>query len=1834
MIENATVSELISSLERAGIHFWEDSGQLRYQGPKGVLTQAQLTSLRAQKEDVLAWLREKNTARLLTADDNARFDPFPLSDVQAAYLLGRNEAFGFGGVACHVYLEIQYPNVEPALVESAWNRLILRHDMLRAVIDPDASQRVLPEVPHFRVEVHDLRGMPREQVNSELESKRAEMSHRKYETTRWPLFDLEVARLDEQDILLFSMDFLVADWASIWLLIGELEALHANPEHALPALSIRFRDYLLAERRLPETPSYLRDREYWWNRLDTFPLAPQLPLMDPGATSGPVRFRRRFMRLDSSHWELLKQRSGQRRLTPSTVVLAAYAAAIERWSQAPQFSLNLTVLNRLPLHAEVNQLVGDFTTVNLLAVNWAEGRSFAQRAAAIGEQLFADLDHRLCSGVEVVRELARRRGRDAALMPIVFTSAIGLGAATNSMRVTGRLDGFGITQTPQVFIDCQAMDGINGLQVNWDMREGIFPEGVADDMFDAFENLLRSLATSDELWEVDQVVPLPAWQTEERARVNATGAPMPEGLLHHAVLAQAARTPERTAVISSRITLSYGELAGRAAAVAAALCNAGCRPGERVAIVMDKGAEQVVAVLGTLLAGAIYLPIDTLQPPLRRAAILANAGVRYILTQSWVAEGVEWPQELQVVFVDRLQVIAPPEPRVDGAPDRPAYVIYTSGSTGMPKGVVISHQAAANTIADINRRFHIGESDRILGLANLGFDLSVYDIFGTLSVGGALVYPDADRRADPSHWAELIARHGVTLWNSVPALMQMLSSYLDGEPAVALPSLRLALLSGDWVPVALPELIRKRIPDIEVIALGGATEASIWSIFHPCDIREEGWKTVPYGTPLANQSFRVLNQSLRDCPVWTRGELYIGGAGLADGYLGDERMTLDRFITHPSDGQRLYRTGDVGRYRPGGRIEFLGREDNQVKIRGHRIELGEIESILCEHSAVAAAAVIVDVTNAGEGSLLGVVETAHAPEPTIHAAAMERLESIARTAANREVRGLSRSQVEAYVDRLDNAELLSMMYSLHRLGLFTTGTGMTADQTVQRGEIDQRYRWLLMRWLDVLAGAGFLEHDPQSRSFAVLRQVEEEDVKRAWQATEQTWTIDLGSPEFLRYLRRNSDSLVDLLRGKTNPVNLLFPEGSFETTDALYRDNALARYLNRAVSAVVHRVAAQMHASGPLRVLEVGAGTGGTTQGVLEVLEAFPFEYLFTDISPFFMPDARNRFGKYQSVRYGIFDIDREYREQGLAPNSFDVILAAGVLENARSIETALSRLVELLTPGGWLIFTEPTHEHSWILASQAFMMTPPEDDRMNGRSYLNRDQWLNLLERAGGRRVLSLPEDTHPLAPHRVQLFAAQMKTDRVPVTSQELSQFLSQRLPEHMIPSHLQVVDALPLTGNGKIDRRVLQQWRPMPSDAGRSITIDEAMDELEGKLANFWAQALAIPQLGRSADFFDHGADSLIMARMAGRLREEIPQAAEIFFDTLLRHMLNEPTVAALARLLRKGQERNTADSIAGRTGRSSNAQFIRFSTEGNGPLRVMFHAGLGTMECFRPLAKELVAQNLGPVTGIVIADTEVYCSLETSEVIRSLADDYAERLLAEGNGRFQLIGYCLGGMYAIEVARRMAERGVEVEDLVLTSSHPVLFDIQDDLMIETLFVPNVGLTVDQLGFGSIDADSMLRAFMHIIEQNNGRVPAGSLVQAGGDPDSDRIGDFYRWLDSRSRADRFADYARIASELTGSEMRPEMVSGLFRVYRQSFRSAYFSPDPYAGDIRFLRPRLGSGFAPGMDDMTLAFWRKVCLGDLSVTDVDGNHYTCMMDPHVQQVAEHISRSLKTQPR
>jgi amino acid adenylation domain-containing protein len=929
-----TVAAFLSDLRRRGVSLSTDGESLTLRAPKGVLGDAERERLKAEKAAILECLRAEQTP----VDDGA---PFPLTDIQQAYLVGRAAELELGKVGCHAYREFDCASVDLPRLEQAWNRLVARHPMLRAVFSADGTQRVLDSVPAYGIEVEDLRGAA--DAATVLQQRREARSHRVFDPERWPLFEINAIQLDGRVRLSIGVDLLIADAAALITLFREWGAFYREPDHDLPALAGRFADHA---RRLPQpTP---RERAYWEARLDTLPSCPDLPRLP---LAQPPRFVRRSLKLEAPQWRALKQAARAHGLTPSALVAAIYADVLAAWNRRAHFSL---ILTQFAAPEGMQGVVGDFTSTILLEVD-ASPPNFLERARAVQQRLLNDLDHATMSGVAVLRELRRRRP-DVEPVSVVFTSALGhpgLDPDAPSPRAWLGRTVFAITQTPQVAMDHHVFEEDGALVASWDVVEALFPAGVVDGMVQSYGALLQALASGTG-WESGAVaVPGP------RAPLEAAAAPE---LLHAAFKRQARATPTNTALIAPDLTLDYATLDAASTHLAVTLVArlAGESRDRLVAVVLPKGWRQIVAVLAIVKAGAAYLPIDPALPTERRQRLIERGEALVLESAAEIDRALQAAQSGAPL---------PALPAVDD-PSRLAYVIYTSGSTGEPKGVMIEHRAAVATVAEINRRWSVGPQDRVLGLSSLSFDLSVYDIFGPLAVGGALVLPSPEASRDPAQWSELLVRHEVTIWNSVPALMAMQAEY--GLPQGH--KLRLAMMSGDWVPVELVQRLQAASPGTHIVALGGATEASIWSNAHETEVLDPSWPSIPYGTPLRGQMLHVVNGRGEDCPDWVIGEIEISGAGVARGYWRDAAQTADRFRVDARTGEWRYRTGDLGRFRPYGDasgptpIEFLGREDFQVKVQGYRIELGEIETTLASHLDVQQS-VVTALPTAGDKAL-------------------------------------------------------------------------------------------------------------------------------------------------------------------------------------------------------------------------------------------------------------------------------------------------------------------------------------------------------------------------------------------------------------------------------------------------------------------------------------------------------------------------------------------------------------------------------------------------------------------------------------------------------------------------------------------------------------------------------------------------------------------------------------------------------------------------------------------------------------------------------------------------
>jgi len=892
------------------------------------------------------WQRLFNIAPTTPARGSgvAGSDTFTTTALQRAYWIGRGAEQPLGGVDCQTYFELGGAIIDPSRLEGALDALARRHPMLRSRF-PDVNRcRIASETIHAPLQIHDLTEATDVARDRHLDEVRDRLRTHRFGIEIGDTWRVELTRLPDRCILHFAVDLIIADLTSIGILLHDLAVLYRGDE--LPNLSATFGDLV---RTTPSPPP---------SAVERLPECPQLPR----AVERDIVFGREQHTLDTAAMTALDAACRAHGVTRAAVFLAAYALVLRRWSNTDDFLINVTTFGRPPGLADV---IGDFTKTHLYRAGVDESAGFGGQARSAQQGLRAALT--APESTELLAAQLQAGTGHSGIASVVFTYAADTTVLPQRDAETLGAVSEVTSMTPQVIIDHQVGAIGDNLIVSWDYRAGCFPPGVVADMFGAYINLLESLGAHD--WSTPAMIDLPQHSRRIRQQRNATTAPRPTGLLYDAFREQVRVDPTLTAVCWAEDEfddgpcgdpiaiaypqLSYGALDEHARRVAGVLAGRHA-PGSIIGIRLPKGPGQIVAVLGVLMAGCSYLPVGVDQPDDRFGRICALSAMSGLIRSKPLESNVT-PAVPVVHDIESMIRCTPVEPvRVD--PDGTAYVIYTSGSTGEPKGVLVSHAAALNTIVDVNRRNQIDGSDSLLAVSALDFDLSVYDIFGPLSCGASVVTISERSRRDAFRWNAFITEFAVTVWDSVPALMDMLL-IATGERADALASLRSVFLSGDWIPLDMPSRLHRAAPDARLVAMGGATEAAIWSNeFNVTDVDPE-WVSVPYGYPLSNQMFRVVDGLGRDRPDYVAGELWIGGAGVAQGYHNAPELTAERFVVDEM-GSRWYRTGDLGCYWADGTLQFLGRIDSQVKINGHRVECGEIEHVLRGHSLVDSAAVV------------------------------------------------------------------------------------------------------------------------------------------------------------------------------------------------------------------------------------------------------------------------------------------------------------------------------------------------------------------------------------------------------------------------------------------------------------------------------------------------------------------------------------------------------------------------------------------------------------------------------------------------------------------------------------------------------------------------------------------------------------------------------------------------------------------------------------------------------------------------------------------------------------
>ena len=966
-------AELLARLRALDVKVTVDGGGLRCSAPKGVLTAALQEELARLKPEIIDLLKSGGSAAASRPTRMPRTGDVPLSFVQQRlWFLDQLEP-GTSTYTIAVRRRLRGPLDETALAR-ALTELVRRHESLRTIFvttNGEPRQQIMSPEP-VAPEVIDLESVAaadREMVVEEHVHKEVQ---RPFNLARGPLFRPVLLRLGPEEYeLIVSIHHIVADGWSLGLIAREIEALYraytTGAASPLPEVPLQYADFAIWQRQWLAGDVLEAQRAHWRQQLAALPPPLELPTDHPRARQSSPAAASHDFTLPRGLAEALRQLGRREGVTPFMTMLAGFKALLARCTGTTDIVLGTPVANRN--HLELESIVGFFANTLVLRTDLDGDPTFRELLGRVREVSLGAYANQDMPFEKLVEELKpdRKLGQNPLFqISFVFQSSAGGGGGLDFDFVT-----VGSPFDLTLFV---RETGEGGLSATIEYRRDLFRPDTIARIAGHYRTLLEGAAADPDR----RLSTLPLVDPAELHRIlvewNATATDYPRGRSIHGLFEEeAAATPDAVAVTFEGVTLTYRELDRRANRLAHYLRSLGVRAERPVGMWMERSPEVIVALLGILKAGGAYAPFDLMAPPDRVAFMLRDAGIDVLLTQERMLARLPAHGARAICLdADWREIASQPDTRLpdEAAGDSLAYIMYTSGSTGEPKGVAVTHRGVVRLVRATDYA-HLGPDEVILQLAPLSFDASTFEIWGALLNGGRLAVAPPGVVSVDELGALLTRHHVTTLWLTAGFFHQVVDQHLE-----ILRPLRQLLAGGDVLSVPHVRRVLAALPGIRLVNGYGPTEGTTFTCCHRIAGEAGLERSVPIGRPIANTRVYVLDRHRQPVPIGVPGELWIAGDGLARGYVDRPELSAERFVTQRlSDRieERLYRSGDVVRWLADGTLEFLGRQDTQVKLRGFRVELGEVENTLAQHPRVRDAAVIVRPGPGGDKRLVAYV---------------------------------------------------------------------------------------------------------------------------------------------------------------------------------------------------------------------------------------------------------------------------------------------------------------------------------------------------------------------------------------------------------------------------------------------------------------------------------------------------------------------------------------------------------------------------------------------------------------------------------------------------------------------------------------------------------------------------------------------------------------------------------------------------------------------------------------------------------------------------------------------
>ncbi|BCL72247.1 hypothetical protein TUMSATVNIG1_42150 [Vibrio nigripulchritudo] len=885
--------------------------------------------------------------------------PKPLTELQKSYLLGRSTQIPMGGTAMHEFREYR-GKIDSSLVESRLKLLVKKFDALRTHIDEHKLLQHVSAKAVLNFHSHDLRHLSIEQSLEEIETIRVASNHAMHDLSRSPwsvsVIQLPESELDYQTVVFTSFDALIVDGRTHSLILSEL--LKKNSDQ-LQQISTNQAPVSKQETE-KDNAKKLADETYWENKLNPECAPPSLPWKQRLENIKASRYQRESIVIEKSMVTQLTMASAANSLFLNSALSALILEGMSYWTTEQEMRVGFPVA--IPQN---DRPLGNDSTFVILEYRKNEG-TLLERARSMQSDMLEALDHLDFSGVDINRQLMSTRSTALAL-PVVVTN----GLAWDTLSEEDDLVFFsGMTQTPQVALDIRLnFDESKNLVLSFDYAVDALDKQVVVSILASIERHVQALCETKNFDIAShKVVNLDHYKLncdESEFECSKFLAKIAKNVGENA--------SSDIAVICGDRQISYKAFGEDVHKVMQHISHLGLKQGDVLAICMPKSPEHLVMTIACSLSGIIWVPIDASSPEERLDYLLSNCNANLVVTSqtSDRANSVTYESLLQPVD-ETYALLSNDELEALSKSEQGSYYLYTSGTTGKPKCVVVNSRATSNVVGETCKAWEITSDDVLMCVTPFHHDLSVFDIYASFATGATIVLPAMGEEKDAIRWNQLVEQHGITIWQSVPALMEMLLSCMQGEK---LKSLRLVCQGGDYVKPKTIQELRALEQDIRMVSIGGPTETTIWSVWH--FVTDEDITVIPYGRPFPANQYFIMDGLGKHVPQGVVGRIMTVGVNLASGYLEDGELKQTDFVTivdDKGDEVRAFRTGDLGYYREDGNIIFAGRVNGYVKVRGVRVSLPDVEKELNRCPTIEQV-LIVDYTERNGDIALGAIYT-------------------------------------------------------------------------------------------------------------------------------------------------------------------------------------------------------------------------------------------------------------------------------------------------------------------------------------------------------------------------------------------------------------------------------------------------------------------------------------------------------------------------------------------------------------------------------------------------------------------------------------------------------------------------------------------------------------------------------------------------------------------------------------------------------------------------------------------------------------------------------------------